>query len=338
MSENFKQNDPANEQQNQPEILVNDYGAAKDNAVVVDESDRTVLLTPDETIVIEKEPAIDVVPRNRPRKVYLGMWGPTEIATVGVGLLAILATLLVYIFLVVPSDRELAHNREERDRLEKELASANSKYGSITDTQTQVNKLVQSVEDFQLNYLPAAANGKYALYERLNGLITSYGLVNTSGPDYAPLEDDGKDNGQQSDDSSRGRAKFKSLFPGVYVTMTVEGSYANLRHFINDIEAGQEFVVISSIKLQPSENKQSSPAVPAPEMNVGQTAMAANPQAGQFQGGIPGMQGPNPGGVITQQPRQRVGKTHGELVSLRLEMAAYFRRPDFVMSTSQAAQ
>lgn len=331
MSENFKHNDPAS----QPEILVNEYGATKDPAVVVDEADRTVLLTPDETIVIDKEPTIDVVPRNRPRKVYLGMWGPTEIATVGVGLLAVLATLLVYFFLVLPSDRELAHNREERDRLEKELASANSKYGSITDTQTQVTKLVQSVEDFQLNHLPAAANGKFALYERLNGLIASYGLVNTSGPDYAPLEDDGKDNGrqQQDDESARGRSKFKSLFPGVYVTMTVEGPYANLRRFINDIEAGQEFIVISSIKLQPSENnKQNSPESPNQTVNVGQTAMAANPQAGQVPGGMPGA------GVITQQPRQRLGKTHGEVVSLRLEMAAYFRRPDFVSTTAPMAQ
>ena len=333
MSENFKQNDPADQPENQPEMFVNDYGATKDSTVVVEESDRTVLLTPNETIVIDKEPSIDVVPRNRPRKVYLGMWGPTEIATVGVGLLAVLATLLVYFFLVVPSDRELARNREERDRLEKELATANSKYGSITDTQAQVNTLVKSVEDFQLNYLPAAANGRYALYERLNGLIASNGLVNTNGPDYAPLEDDGKDTVEQNDGgSARGRSRFRSLFPGVYVTMTVEGSYANLRRFINQVEAGQEFIVISSIKLQPSENKQNSPEAPAQTVNVGQTAMAANPQMGQMPGGIPGA------GVITQQPRQRQGKTHGEVVSLRLEMAAYFRRPDFVSTTAPTAQ
>jgi Tfp pilus assembly protein PilO len=334
MSENFKQNDPAHQPDKQSEMFVNEYGATRDPAVVVEEADRTVLLTPDETIVIDKQPSIDVVPRNRPRKVYLGMWGPTEIATVGVGLLATLATLLVYFFLVLPSDRELARNREERDRLEKELASANSKYGSITDTQAQVNTLLKSVEDFQLTYLPAAANGKYALYERLNGLIASNGLVNTSGPDYAPLEDDGKDTGQQNDgDSAKGRARFKSLFPGVYVTMTVEGSYQNLRRFINEIEAGQEFIVISSVKLQPTENKQqNSREGPAQTVNPGQTAMAANPQAGQMPGGMPGA------GVITQQPRQRQGKTHGEVVSLRLEMAAYFRRPDFVSTTAPTAQ
>jgi hypothetical protein len=29
------------------------------------------------------------------------------------------------------------------------------------------------------------------------------------------------------------------------------------------------------------------------------------------------------------QPRKREGKMHGEIVSLRIELAAYFRRPNF---------
>ena len=49
-------------EENKPEIVVNDYGATKDSAVVVEEADRTVLLTENETIVIEKEPGIDVGP------------------------------------------------------------------------------------------------------------------------------------------------------------------------------------------------------------------------------------------------------------------------------------
>jgi len=55
-------------------------------------------------------------------------------------------------------------------------------------------------------------------------LIRGYGLVNTSGPDYAPLEIVDQ-NATQETDEERGRAKFRSLFPGVYVTVTLEGSY-----------------------------------------------------------------------------------------------------------------
>ena len=43
------------------------------------------MLTDNETIVIEKEPFIDLPPKNRPRKVYGGMWGPIELATAGLG-------------------------------------------------------------------------------------------------------------------------------------------------------------------------------------------------------------------------------------------------------------
>ena len=55
------------------EMSVNQYGRTKDSAVVIDEADRTVLLTADQTVVFEKEPAVDIVPKNRPRTVYAGM-------------------------------------------------------------------------------------------------------------------------------------------------------------------------------------------------------------------------------------------------------------------------
>ncbi|HKX83943.1 MAG TPA: hypothetical protein VJL58_06985, partial [Pyrinomonadaceae bacterium] len=91
------------DQQNLPEqdeatIYVNEYGATKDPAVVVDEPGRTVMLTPEETIVVEKPPHIDLVPANRPRKVYGGMWGQMEIGAVGVALLGVMAVILFYLF------------------------------------------------------------------------------------------------------------------------------------------------------------------------------------------------------------------------------------------------
>ena len=78
-----------------PQIHVNDLGTTKDSTVVVEEADRTVLLTDNETIIIPKETMIDVPPKNRERKVYAGMWGTTELVTVGVAMLAILTTILL---------------------------------------------------------------------------------------------------------------------------------------------------------------------------------------------------------------------------------------------------
>jgi Tfp pilus assembly protein PilO len=259
---------------------------------------------------------------NRPRKVYSGMWGPAEIGVVAAGAMAFLFAIIVYFLFVIPDNNELANNRRKADSLEAEVVSARTKYGEITSSQDQVTKILTSVDNFETQYLPAVSNGQQALYQRLNGLIIGYGLVNTSGPDYQPLDiQEQNQNQQQGDD--KGREKFRSLYPGVYVTMTVEGSYQNLRRFIRDIETGNEFVVISAIELAPSDTQGTKPPV--------QTAPVAKPNTKPATT-APGFIQQQP--LIQQGPRQS-GKMHGEVVALHMELAAYFRRPNFAPVTQQ---
>lgn len=303
-----------------PEIVVNEYGETKDSTVVIEEETRTVLLTNDETIIIEKDPTIDISPKNRPRHIYAGMWGPTEIATVGLGMLAILATVLLFVFVVLPAQKELEASRAKRNELETTLLSERRKYGDFTKTEDQVAKILTSVTDFETTYLRNPLLDKTSLYQRINSLIADYGLTNTSGPDYAPLEiADGNRRAEESE-GERGRSKFQSLFPGVYVTTTVEGSYQNLRRFIREIETSQQFVVISAIEFEPAENEEEKPDPSKPtQASINQVEISPmNPNAPA--------QSPTLVQNVQTKPR---GKTRGETVSLRLEMAAYFRRPNF---------
>ncbi len=328
MNENLDPNESV-EQRKEPEIVVNEYGATRDSAVVVEEENRTVLLTEDETIIIEKPERIDVVPKNRPRKVYAGMWGQSEIATVGLGLLAILAVVILVVLVVLPAQKELEKNKAERDRLETELIASRGKYGTITTTEARVAELIASVDDFETRFLPVGTIGKSALYQRINGLIGAYGLVNTTGPDYAPLQIADNRRGQQTESES-GRTKFQSLFPGVYVTMTVEGSYQNLRRFIREMETGNQFVVISAVELEPAEgeNKQDKSQPTVAQAQINNVQISPNSVAGFTQTQIPGQPAaPIQTTTTTAAPKAVRGKTHGETVSLRLEMAAYFRRP-----------
>ena len=278
-----------------------------DGAVTVEEQDRTVLLTNNETIIVEKPEQYNIIPNNRPRKVYGGMWGPLEVGALGAAMMVILAAMGVYFFLTMPAQSELEANRARKDKLEQDLISARSKYGDITNTETQVAKLVSSVDQFETTYLPVSSTGRTSLYQKLNDKIRAYGLLNTSGPDYAPLEMADATKGVESEDE-RGRARFRSLFPGAYVTMTLEGSYQNLRRFIRDIETGNEFVIISSIELEPSDSQSRAQGQ--------ETTVVENDML---------MDQPMPG-MPSAQPRQRRGRTLGEVVSLRMEMAAYFRR------------
>ena len=275
---------------------------------------------------------LEILISRRPRKVYAGMWGMPEIVAVAVGAIAVLGAILLYTLAVVPSNRELAKNRSEAERLDAEVASANTKYGEITNTNEAVDKLLKSADDFETRFLPPAVNGRGALYQRLNGLIASYGLTNTTGPDYSPLEPAEQKVANQTDEE-RGREKFRSLFPGVYVTMTVEGPYQSLRRFIREIETGNEFVIISSIELEPSDSEQKKTD------NGGQQTAGAQP------GSVPldqtSFQNPpklNPvGGQQPNSSGKQAGKTHGEIVALRLEMAAYFRRANYAPMSAPAA-
>lgn len=319
-----------------PEIVVNQYGQTKDPAVVVDDRSRTVLLTPDETIIIEKDPLIDIVPKNRPRTVYGGMWGRNEIATAGLGVFALLIVVLIYFFLVIPSNRELTRHKSEVENLKENQAAASALWGGAASTQDKVVNLISSEESFETNYLPPAATGRNALYQRLNGLIDAYGLTNSSGPDYAPLETVNQGDNNKSEEE-RGREKFRSLFPGVYVTMTVEGSYQNLRRFIKEIETGREFIVISAVQLEPSDSeKQTTDQQGQKQANQPQNQPGVASQFNYSRPTQPGTAPVRPSSPTfdNQTPAQK-GKTHGETVSLHLEMAAYFRRPNFEPTVSQ---
>ena len=332
--------DPRTEAE-RPEISVNDYGRTKDPAVVVDEADRTVLLTPDETVVFEKEPAIDVVPKNRPRTVYSGMWGRNEIATFTLGILALLTVIIIYVFVVIPSNREVTRQRSELNALDEQLMSAKARWGAITSSESEVTSILGSEERFESSYLRPASLGAIEVPRRLNTLIAAYGLINTSGPDYSPLDSvdidaANKANGQNAE-QERGRDRLKSLFPGTYVNMTVEGSYQNLRRFIRELESGDDFIVISAVELEPSNNADEKQANPAQAPDVAaQVSQPAGPNSvGPNTYARPGIVQPNPQQIDNSRSAADRGKMHGGVVSLHLEMAAYFRRPNFVPTIAQ---
>lgn len=311
INESPEGNDSAPQQE--PAILVN----PSDGAVAVDERDRTVLLTENETIIVEKSVWIDWVPANRPRRVYLGMWGKAEISAVAAASLAILMALFLFLAMTLPARREVERNKATRDRVEAELTAARARYGDITNTETQVAKLLASVDDFETRYLPIASIGQTSLYQNLNALIQAYGLVNTSGPDYSPLELSGNSANGESEEA-RGRARLRSMFPGTYVTMTVEGPYPNLRRFIRDLETGRDFIVIGAIELSPAESPTSAGRT-NPPVQSGESGKPTT--AGNLGIGQPITRPLNP------PPAQPRGKTQGAVVSLRIELAAYYRRP-----------
>ena len=85
--------------------------------------------------------------------------------------------------------------------------------------------------------------------------------------------------------------KWQSFYPGIAVMVTVEGEYQNVRRFIRDVERSKQFVVINEVELQRATQNN----IPASADDAGGTAGSG---------------------------------TRASLVTLQLNMATYFQRPN----------
>jgi Type II secretion system (T2SS), protein M subtype b len=218
---------------------------------------------------------------------------PELIGLAGAGLIAIIM-LFAYFYFFLPARSRMNSAQLERDRLQAILRSSEFNLQQTTTVTDEVNKRITSMQEFENNWLPVAASGRMSLYSTLNDLIKNNGLRNTAGPSYTPLEPIGskKQISPSESASKQSISKWQSIYPGIAVSVTVEGPYAGVRHFVHDIEASRQFLIINAVELE-----------------------------GVTQTGVPEIAPPSRPGI----PGGTGGK--GTLVSLRLEMATYFQRP-----------
>jgi Tfp pilus assembly protein PilO len=213
-----------------------------------------------------------------------GMFGVAELIAVGCSLLILMVALLSYFYFLVPARSRLQTLQLERTRLQNLTRDSEQTVLKGLDTRAMIDKIASSLDDFENGRLLSANQGRMGLYEELNQLIRKNGLRNTSGPSYTPLEPVGSK--KSTAGSKSANSKWQSVYPGISVTLTVEGTYQNLRRFIRNVEASNHFIIINAIELEK-----------ATETN---TPVAAE-------------------GSPTAPPR-------GTLVSLRMDMATYFQR------------
>ncbi len=226
---------------------------------------------------------LDQLKRSRRRKAL----GVAEIAGLAGAALMLVLAFISYFYFLAPAHSRLESLQRDRDRLQAQLRVAQEGYQHNADTKSMVETINTSLQTFENDHLVGRGNGRMALYAELNQLIRRNGLRNTAGPSYSVLAPLGTKSQQQSASTDRqGNAKWQSVFPGIGVSVTVEGPYQNLRHFLREIETSRQFLIINAVELESATESNSLPA-----------GEGATPQAG-----------------------------HRAPVSLRLDMATYFQR------------
>lgn len=212
------------------------------------------------------------------------MMGPAEIIGLAVSVLILLLVMVSYLYFLVPAKARVDALQSERSRLQAQLRDSQKVVIEGVSTETAVKKITQSLADFESNQLQGPDRGRMGLYDILNTIIRKNGLRNTSGPTYSALEASDAKVGENGTKSAN--TKWQSIYPGISISVTVEGPYQNLRHFIRDLETTKQFIIINSVELERSTEANNS---------------------------LPSEAEPTTGG-------------RGALVSLRLEMTTYFQR------------
>jgi len=233
--------------------------------------------------------------------------GVPELIGLSVAALLALLTIFAYLYFLAPahSRRDLA--QLERDRLQGQVRASQLNLNEDIGVRATVDKINASLSDFEGNWLAAPGSGRLSLYAELNELIRSNGLRNTSGPSYTTLEPLGTKGQVQPTVSAeqQSNAKWQSVYPGISVSVTVEGPYQSVRHFVRDIEMSRQFLIINAVELEGV--TQSGAATQ--ETSIVRTP---TPARGSRTAAPPGVAQPAGG--------------RGTLVSLRLDLATYFSR------------
>ncbi|MFL6282259.1 MAG: GspMb/PilO family protein [Pyrinomonadaceae bacterium] len=250
-----------------------------------------------------------------------GQLGVPEIAALGVAALLLLTAVLAYLFLYAPQRSRKQALEVEREELHRRLQTQQSSLGEGQDTQQRVGEILASLNRFEIDNLGQSSSGTKTVIEEMNRLIAKNGLRISGGVSFTQLQESvpGADQNQSQRREEGALRVVQSVFPGIGVTLTVEGAYPNMRRFIRDIEADQQFVVIDAVELEGVTDSNAAAASAASAAGV----VPRGPVAAEVQPGV-------------QAPPIQATPSRGALVSLRLDMAAYFRRANVqAVSSSQ---
>ncbi|MDQ1638568.1 MAG: hypothetical protein QOF62_1907 [Pyrinomonadaceae bacterium] len=184
-----------------------------------------------------------------------GVFGLAEIIGLAGALLILVLVVVSYLYFLVPARSRRAALELERARLQSQLRNSQDLLTRGRSTDATVQSITQSLEAFETAGLVDANRGRMGLYDSLNSLMRKNGLRNTSGPSYTPLEPVGA---KASLGSRAANTKWQSIYPGIAISVTVEGPYQNLRRFVRDIETSKQFVVINTVELERATESSSS--------------------------------------------------------------------------------
>jgi Tfp pilus assembly protein PilO len=144
---------------------------------------------------------------------------------------ALVANLLVYIFVVAPLARRVATVEDRNRRAAEALASARDAYNQAAGTLTGRDRAVTELRTFYTDVLPRDLAGARRLTHLRVARMAQQANLQYARASFEPIAE-----------NDRRLTQLKAQ-------MSLVGSYANMRRFIHQLETAPEFVVINNVEL-----------------------------------------------------------------------------------------
>jgi Tfp pilus assembly protein PilO len=207
-----------------------------------------------------------------------GMFGVPEVVALFAACALLAVALFAYFLLLVPQRSNLRALETEREQLQTQIQTASRSRSEKATTGETVQNILASLARFETEQLATREASSHGLVEELTEKPRRNGLARAQFS-FIHQDEATPDAQQRAAANLSGSARRRqNVFPSIDISLNIEGTYANVRRFIRDVEHSRSFLVINGVQLE-----------------------GVNESGGE--------------------PSDR-----GSLVSLRIDMSAYFRR------------
>ena len=182
-----------------------------------------------------------------------GMLGVPEVVALVAACALLALAAASYFLLLVPARIRLANLEAERAQLQTQIRTATESRDTRVSTGDRVSEIVRSLEQFETGALDAREASINSLYEELTEKPRRNGLARAQ---FSFIhQDEQAQRSQQQQQAAAGNLtgsarRRQTVFPSTDITLNIEGTYANARRFIRDVERSPRFVVINGIQLE----------------------------------------------------------------------------------------
>jgi Tfp pilus assembly protein PilO len=182
-----------------------------------------------------------------------GMFGLPEVVALVAACALLAVAFASYFLLLVPARIRLSNLEAERAQLQTQIRAASENRDTRLSAGDRVSEIVRSLEQFETGALAPREASINSLYQELTEKPRRNGLARAQ---FSFIhQDEQAQKSQQQQQAAAGNLtgsarRRQNVFPSTDITLNIEGSYANVRRFIRDVERSPRFVVINGIQLE----------------------------------------------------------------------------------------